>query len=168
MMEYEHIVNPFAALADENSRALALGTIPSPKSRQVNFYYGHPRNRFWPVLAAVFGQPAPQTIEEKRALALAHHVALWDTLAACDIRGASDASIRNPEPNDIAGLIGRTRIRAVFCTGATSFRWYTRLCQQTTGIPAVCLPSTSPANAAWSFDRLVEAYRAIAQAVAVD
>lgn len=164
-MEYEHIVNPFDALADENSRVLVLGTIPSPKSRQVNFYYGHPRNRFWPVLAAVFGEPAPGSVEEKRALALSHHVALWDTLAACDIRGASDASIRNPEANDIAGLIGRTRIHAVFCTGTTSYRWYTRLCRDTAGIPAVCLPSTSPANAAWSFGRLVEAYRQIAVAV---
>lgn len=167
-MEYERVTHPFGPLYDENSEVLVLGSIPSPKSREVNFFYGHPQNRFWPVLAAVFGEPAPRSIEEKRALALRHHVALWDTLASCEIRGASDAAIRNPVPNDIAGLIAKTRIRAVFCTGAVSHKLYTRLCQPQTGIPAGRLPSTSPANAAWSFARLIEAYRVLREVVSID
>ena len=165
-MEYTHVTHNFPPLFAPDSRALILGSIPSPKSREQAFFYGHPQNRFWPVLAAVFGEPAPQTIEDKRSLALRHRIAMWDTLAACDIRGASDTSIRNPVPNDLPWLIAQTRVRAVFCTGATSYKYYKELCQPQTGIEAVCLPSTSPANAAWSKERLIQAYSVIAQAVA--
>ena len=165
MVEYERVRHTFGPLYDAHSRVLVLGSIPSPRSRAVNFYYGHPQNRFWPVLAAVLGEPRPETVEEKRALALAHGVALWDTLASCEIRGASDAAIRNPEPNDIAALLAKTQIHAVFCTGAVSYRLYTRLCEPQTGIAAKKLPSTSPANAAWSFEKLLCAYRVIAEAL---
>lgn len=165
-MEYTHVTHNFPPLFAPDSRALILGSIPSPKSREQAFFYGHPQNRFWPVLAAVFGEPAPQTIEDKRSLALRHHIAMWDTLAACDIRGASDTSIRNPVPNDLPWLIAQTQVRAVFCTGTTSYKYYKKLCQPQTGIEAVCLPSTSPANAAWSKERLIQAYSVIAQAVA--
>ncbi|HJC21010.1 MAG TPA: DNA-deoxyinosine glycosylase [Candidatus Butyricicoccus avicola] len=165
-MEYTHVTHNFPPLFAPDSRALILGSIPSPKSREQAFFYGHPQNRFWPVLAAVFGEPAPQTIEDKRSLALRHRIAMWDTLAACDIRGASDTSIRNPVANDLPWLIAQTRVRAVFCTGATSYKYYKKLCQPQTGIEAVCLPSTSPANAAWSKERLIQAYSVIAQAVA--
>ncbi len=165
-MEYTHVTHNFPPLFAPDSRALILGSIPSPKSREQAFFYGHPQNRFWPVLAAVFGEPAPQTIEDKRSLALRHHIAMWDTLAACDIRGASDTSIRNPVANDLPWLIAQTRVRAVFCTGTTSYKYYKKLCQPQTGIEAVCLPSTSPANAAWSKERLIQAYSVIAQAVA--
>lgn len=165
-MEYTHVTHNFPPLFAPDSRALILGSIPSPKSREQAFFYGHPQNRFWPVLAAVFGEPAPQTIEDKRSLALRHHIAMWDTLAACDIRGASDTSIRNPVANDLPWLIAQTQVRAVFCTGTTSYKYYKKLCQPQTGIEAVCLPSTSPANAAWSKERLIQAYSVIAQAVA--
>ncbi len=165
-MEYTHVTHNFPPLFAPDSRALILGSIPSPKSREQAFFYGHPQNRFWPVLAAVFGEPAPQTIEDKRSLALRHRIAMWDTLAACDIRGASDTSIRNPVPNDLPWLIAQTQVRAVFCTGTTSYKYYKKLCQPQTGIEAVCLPSTSPANAAWSKERLIQAYSVIAQAVA--
>lgn len=165
-MEYTHVTHNFPPLFAPDSRALILGSIPSPKSREQAFFYGHPQNRFWPVLAAVFGEPAPQTIEDKRSLALRHRIAMWDTLAACDIRGASDTSIRNPVANDLPWLIAQTRVRAVFCTGTTSYKYYKKLCQPQTGIEAVCLPSTSPANAAWSKERLIQAYSVIAQAVA--
>lgn len=165
-MEYTHVTHNFPPIFAPDSRALILGSIPSPKSREQAFFYGHPQNRFWPVLAAVFGEPAPQTIEDKRSLALRHRIAMWDTLAACDIRGASDTSIRNPVANDLPWLIAQTRVRAVFCTGATSYKYYKKLCQPQTGIEAVCLPSTSPANAAWSKERLIQAYSVIAQAVA--
>ena len=165
-MEYTHVTHNFPPLFAPDSRALILGSIPSPKSREQAFFYGHPQNRFWPVLAAVFGEPAPQTIEDKRSLALRHRIAMWDTLAACDIRGASDTSIRNPVTNDLPWLIAQTQVRAVFCTGATSYKYYKKLCQPQTGIEAVCLPSTNPANAAWSKERLIQAYSVIAQAVA--
>ena len=165
-MEYTHVTHNFPPLFAPDSRALILGSIPSPKSREQAFFYGHPQNRFWPVLAAVFGEPAPQTVADKRSLALRHHIAMWDTLAACDIRGASDTSIRNPVPNDLPWLIAQTQVRAVFCTGTTSYKYYKKLCQPQTGIEAVCLPSTSPANAAWSKERLIQAYSVIAQAVA--
>ena len=118
-MEYTHVTHNFPPLFAPDSRALILGSIPSPKSREQAFFYGHPQNRFWPVLAAVFGEPAPQTIEDKRSLALRHRIAMWDTLAACDIRGASDTSIRNPVANDLPWLIAQTQVRAVFCTGTT-------------------------------------------------
>ena len=162
-MEYTAVTHNFDPLFAPDSRVLILGSIPSPKSRAQKFFYGHPQNRFWPVLAAVLGEPAPATVEEKRALALRHHIAMWDTLASCEIRGASDTSIRNPVPNDLNWLIGQTQVTHIFCTGATSYRYYRKLCQPATGIEAVCLPSTSPANAAWSRERLIEAYRVIAQ-----
>lgn len=164
-MEYTRVTHNFQPLFAPDSRVLILGSIPSPKSREQAFFYGHPQNRFWPVLAAVFGEEAPRTIEQKRSLALRHHIAMWDTLAACEIRGASDTSIRNPEPNDLPWLIAQTQVKAIFCTGATSHKYYRKLCQDKTGIEAVCLPSTSPANAAWSKERLIEAYRVIAQVV---
>lgn len=164
-MEYIHVVHNFPPLFAPDSRVLILGSIPSPKSREQAFFYGHPRNRFWPVLAGVFDEPVPQTIDQKRALALRHHIAMWDTLASCEIRGASDTSIRNPQPNDLSWLIAQTQIHTIFCTGTTSYRYYVKLCQQQTGLPATCLPSTSPANAAWNLQRLIDAYRVIAQAL---
>ena len=160
-MEYTLVTHNFPPLFAADSRVLILGSIPSPKSRAQGFFYGHPQNRFWPVLAAVLGEP-------ERALALRHHIAMWDTLASCEIRGASDTSIRNPVPNDLNWLIGQTQVTHIFCTGATSYRYYRKLCQPATGIEAVCLPATSPANAAWSRERLIEAYRVIAQTLHED
>lgn len=164
-MEYTKVVHNIEPLFAPDSRVLILGSIPSPKSREQRFFYGHPQNRFWPVLAAVFGEDAPATVGEKRALVLRHHIAMWDTLHSCEIRGASDTSIKNPVANDLKWLIDQTAVRAVFCTGATSYKYYNRLCRAQTGIEAVCLPSTSPANAAWSRERLVQAYRVIAETV---
>lgn len=141
------------------SRALVLGSYPSPKSFENNFYYGHPQNRFWPLLAALTGSAVPNTIEEKKALVLHNSLALWDALERCEITGASDTSIKNPVPNDIAGLIAQSRITAVFCNGAASHNIYTRYCKPQTGIEAVRLPSTSPANAAFSMQRLHAAWQ---------
>lgn len=149
-MEYEQVYHNFGPLYDTRAKVLILGSMPSPASRQAQFFYGHPQNRFWPVLAAVLGEPVPETTEQKRAMALHHGIALWDALASCEIRGASDAAIRNPVGNDIAGLVKKTGIRAVFCTGAAAHKWYTKLCQPAAGLAAMKLPSTSPANAAWS------------------
>ena len=159
----EHIVHAFGPVYDEHSRVLVLGIMPSPASRQQGFYYGHPRNRFWPVLAALFGEETPPGPDERRGLALAHGVALWDVLSACDIEGASDSSIREPVPNDIGLVLRAAPIRAVFTTGARASELYARLCLPETGVAAVPLPSTSPANARMGFAELLERYRVILQ-----
>ena len=146
----------FAPVYNAHSRALILGTWPSPKSREMAFYYGHPQNRFWPMLAALTGEqtPAREDIEAKKQIILRHGLALWDTLERCTITGASDASIRDAVPNDIAGLLRKAPIRAVFFNGTAAYGIYTKYQQPLTGIPAVRLPSTSPANAACSPARL--------------
>lgn len=155
---YRGIVHPFAPVWDERSRVLVLGTFPSVLSRETAFYYGHPRNRFWQVLAAVFGQSVPQTVAEKRALLALHGVALWDVLASCDIVGSADGSIRNAVPNEVGALLAAAPIRRVCCNGKTAAALYRRWCEPQTGLPAVALPSTSPANAAWTLPRLIAAW----------
>lgn len=152
----EHSIDP---IFDARSRLLMLGTMPSPKSREQGFFYGHPQNRFWKVIAAVFSAPVPKSIPEKRAFLLEHRIALWDVLASCEIAGASDASIRNPKPNDLRRILDRAPIERIFCTGAKAAQLYRRLCEPTTGIPCLQLPSTSPANAAMRLDDLIEVYR---------
>ncbi|THG38945.1 DNA-deoxyinosine glycosylase [Adlercreutzia caecimuris] len=158
----EHGIPP---VFDGRSEVLVLGTMPSPKSREAGFFYGHPQNRFWRVLAALFDEPVPESNAERADLLLRHHIALWDVLASCDIEGASDASIRNARPNDLSRILHAAPVRHVFCTGATSARLYGKLCEPICGIAAQKLPSTSPANAAWSLPRLVEACRPVAEAV---
>ncbi len=146
---------------DARSRVLILGSFPSPKSRAAGFYYGHPQNRFWRVLSALFCAPLPGTNAEKRALLAAHHIALWDVLASCEIRGAADASIRAEIPNDIRGILQQCPIRAVFTTGGTATRLYRKHILPVAGRDAIPLPSTSPANCAMSFDALIAQYAAI-------
>jgi hypoxanthine-DNA glycosylase len=158
MPEYTHVTHGFPPLFDAESRTLILGSMPSPKSREQAFYYGHPQNRFWRVLAAVFGAPEPESIEEKRAIALANGIALWDSLVECDIRGARDTSIRNPVASDIPWMLAQTKITRVFTTGAAADKYYRLYNLHRTGIESVRLPSTSPANCAVSFERLVESY----------
>ena len=160
-MNLQTVFHTIPPLYDSHSRVLLLGSIPSPKSREIGFFYAHPQNRFWRVLAAVLGEPVPQSIEEKRAMCLKHHVALWDTIARCDIAGASDLSIRNAEPNDIGKLVRESEITRIFATGGKSAELYRKLIEPQLHIPITQLPSTSPANAAWSLDRLIEAYRVI-------
>lgn len=160
-MEYQHIVHEFAPVCDERSEILILGSLPSVKSREHGFYYGHPQNRFWRVLASVFMEETPMSIEAKKQMLLRHHIALWDVIKSCDIRGSSDSSIKNVEPTDIAGLLPQTNIRKIFANGKTTERLYQRFQQHSTGMKAYALPSTSPANAAWSLERLAEAWRKI-------
>ena len=140
----------FEPVCGPASRALILGTWPSPKSREMSFYYGHPQNRFWPLMAALTGEPVParEDIAAKKQIILRHGLALWDTLERSTITGASDASIRDAVPNDIAALLEKVPIEAVFCNGAAAYKIYTRYLLPVSGIPAVRLPSTSPANAA--------------------
>ncbi|MBQ9043386.1 MAG: NAD(P)H-hydrate epimerase [Eggerthellaceae bacterium] len=157
----EHIEHPLEPVFDERSRVLVLGTMPSPKSREAGFYYGHPQNRFWRVLAELFDEPVATTNERRRDQLLRHHIALWDVLASCDIEGASDASIAEAVPNDFSRIFDAAPIEAVFCTGAKAAELYTRHCEAAIGMPCTKLPSTSPANATVKLDELVEAYGCI-------
>lgn len=160
MTQHQHITHPFPPVFDENSRVLILGSFPSVKSREVSFYYGNPQNRFWRVLAALFGGDVPSTVEEKRAFLLSHGIALWDVIASCDIVGSDDSSIKNALPNDVKSLVAKTRIERVFTNGGTANRLYRAHLEREVGIEAAALPSTSPANAGYSLMRLVEAWRA--------
>ena len=157
----QHIIHPIDPVFDAHSRILVLGTMPSPKSREAGFYYGHPQNRFWRVMAKLFDEPVAMTNDRRRDQMLRHHIALWDVLASCDIEGASDASISACVANDLSVIIDAAPIEAVFCTGAKSAELYTRLCEPDTGISCVRLPSTSPANAAVKLDELVASYKAM-------
>ena len=160
-------VHSFGPVFDAGCRVLVLGTVPSPKSREVTLNYGNPRTRFWPVLSTLLGESLPDTPEGKKAMAVSHHIALWDVLESCVITGASDASIAEPVPNDIGWLLKQAPIGHIFTTGATATRLYRRLVEPRLGIPCTGLPSTSPANASWSMERLVEAYRPVVDALDV-
>ena len=155
-MEYEHIEHTFAPVYDADSEVLILGTLPSVKSRENHFYYGHKQNRFWKVLADLCGEPVPETIEEKKAMLLAHHIAIWDVIQSCDIKGSSDSSIRNVVPADIDRILRDSEVEKIFTNGTTAYRLYKKYCQKATGVEAVCLPSTSPANAVWRLEQLTE------------
>ena len=146
----------------ERARVLILGSFPSPKSGEQGFYYGHPQNRFWPLLAALCGRPAPawDDIAAKRALVVQNGLAVWDVVCRCTIAGASDASIRDVQPNAVPELAARLGVRAVFCNGGTAARLYRKYLEQAVGLPAGVLPSTSPANAAWTLPRLTAAWGA--------
>ena len=160
-MEYEHIVHSFEPVYDKDSEILILGTLPSVKSRENNFYYGHKQNRFWKVLATHLKEPVPETIEEKKAMLLAHRVALWDVIQSCDIKGSSDSSIKNVQPTDIGMILEKTNVTQIYANGNKAGQLYKRYQFPVTGIEATVLPSTSPANAAWSLARLCEAWKTI-------
>lgn len=149
-------------LCGDRARVLILGSFPSPKSREQGFYYGHPQNRFWPLMAALTRSPVPawQDLEAKRAMIVDHGLAVWDVVRCCTIVGASDASIRDVEPNAVPELARRLGVEQIVCNGGTSARLYARWLAKDTGMAAVCLPSTSPANAAWTMPRLTEAWGA--------
>ena len=157
----EHVVHSIPPVVSPESEILILGTMPSPKSREAGFYYMHPQNRFWPALALALNDELPVTREGKSALIVSHRLALWDVLQSCEITGASDASIRNPVPNDIPALIAKTKITRVLCTGATSARLYQRLVFPQTNIPCETLPSPSAANARMRLEDLAREYRAV-------
>lgn len=151
--------HPFTPVYDEHAEILILGTFPSVKSRENQFYYGHPQNRFWKVLAAVFQDPVPVIIEEKKAFLLKYHIALWDVIATCEITGSADSSITNATPNDIAGLLTKAPIRKICCNGTKAFELYKKYVEPQTARTAVKLPSTSPANAAWTLDKLIAEWK---------
>ena len=157
----EHITHGFPPLYGKDSRILIIGSMPSPLSRKQQFYYGHPQNRFWKVMAAVLHETLPETVEEKKKMILSHRIALWDALVECDIEGASDSSIRNPVPADIPWLLSESEITEIYAAGQTAWKFYQKYNYPLTGIEAVKLPSTSPANCAVSLEKLIEAYGVI-------
>ena len=164
-MEMESLRHPFPAIYAPDSRIQILGSFPSVKSREQMFFYGHPQNRFWRVMAALLGADMPQTVEEKRAFLLANHIALWDVIASCDIAGSSDASIRNAVPNDLTPILETASIRQIFTNGGTAHRLYRKYIYPLTGREDTVLPSTSPANAARSLDALINAWQPVREAL---
>lgn len=157
------LVHTIAPVYDAHSEILILGSFPSVKSREQQFFYGHKQNRFWKVMAQVLGGKTPESIEEKRAMLLSHHIAVWDVIASCEITGSSDASIRDVTPNDLSRILNVADIRAIYTNGGKAYQLYQKYLLQTTGREAYLLPSTSPANAGYSLERLVEAWRVISQ-----
>ena len=154
------VTHAFEPVYDGNSTMLILGTMPSPQSIRHGFYYSHPQNRFWPLMAALYGEAQPCTPEEKRAFALQHGIALWDVLACCEIRGAADSTIRRPVANDFTPILQAAPITRIFTTGKTAFNLFHRLVEPRLKREAIYLPSTSPANQAlFPWEKLLQTWR---------
>ena len=152
------IIHPIQPVYDEDSEVLILGSFPSVKSREEGFFYGHPQNRFWKVTASVFDEEPPRTTEEKKDFLIRNHIALWDVIGSCDIEGSSDSSIRNVKVNDISMILTTADIKAIYLNGKKAYHLYQQYLEPVIQREGVCLPSTSPANAAWSLDRLIECW----------
>ncbi|NLK46527.1 MAG: DNA-deoxyinosine glycosylase [Treponema sp.] len=160
-MGYKHITHPFLPLYDEDSRILILGSLPSIKSREEMFFYGHPQNRFWKVISAVFSEEFPFGTEEKKSLILKNHLALWDTIFSCNIIGSSDSSIKNVEPTNLLPIIENSKVSQIVCNGKTAWSYFNKYQKNLLNMEAVLLPSTSPANAAWSLERLIDSWQKV-------
>lgn len=155
----EPVLHEIAPVYNEDSKILILGSFPSVKSRESGFFYGHPQNRFWKVLAGILEVPVPVAIEEKKEMLLEHCIAVWDVIASCRITGSSDSSIKDVVPNDFEKILSTAKIERICANGATAWKLYEKYVKQSTGMDAVKLPSTSPANAAWSLERLIECWK---------
>lgn len=158
---YTHVKHGFEPLYDSSSNILILGTMPSVKSREQNFYYGHPQNRFWKLLAALYGDNIPNTIAEKKLFLHSHHIALWDVISECDIIGSSDSSIKNVVPADLSVILNSADIKCIYANGAKAYDLYMKYSYGMTKRKIVKLPSTSPANAAFQMDRLINIWKSI-------
>lgn len=165
MTQYQHVKHTFEPIYDENSKILILGSLPSVKSREQGFYYGHPQNRFWKILARLLEWEEPNTIGEKKKLLLQNSIAIWDVLKSCDIIGSSDSSIKNPMPADIPGLLKKTNIKKIYVNGTTAGKYYKKYILPLTGIEAVILQSTSPLNCRYTMDKLTENWSVILQEI---
>ncbi|MBR0277440.1 MAG: DNA-deoxyinosine glycosylase, partial [Clostridia bacterium] len=155
------IAHPFPPLFDKNSKILILGSFPSVKSREQMFFYGHPQNRFWRVTSIIFNCEEPKTIDEKKKFLLNNKIALWDVIAVCEISGSSDSSIKNVKTNDITGILENSNIKRIYTNGKTAGKYYDKFIKNKIGKEAICLPSTSPANAVWSLEKLVSEWECI-------
>ena len=152
------LIHPIKPVYNKESKVLILGSFPSVKSREEGFFYGHPQNRFWRVISGVCGESTPTTIDEKKEFLFRNRIAVWDVIKSCDIAGSSDSSIKNVVPNDLTVILNNAPVEKIFVNGKKAEQLYNRYIKNTIGREAVCLPSTSPANAAWSLDRLAEAW----------
>lgn len=161
MQEYQQLTHTFEPVFNKESKVLILGSFPSVKSRENNFYYGHPQNRFWKVLAQVLETDVPQTIEEKKKFLLEYHIAVWDVIESCKIIGSSDTSIKDVVVNDFSNVLEKSSIQRIYVNGGKAYELYYKYAEKQTGIAAVKLPSTSPANAAWNVDRLCGEWKQI-------
>ena len=159
--EYQKVEHEFEPVFDENSKVLILGTFPSVKSRENQFYYGHPQNRFWKIIALLTDSKVPQTVEEKKKVLLEHGIAIWDVISSCEIIGSSDSSIRNVVPADLERILESCEIRNIYANGGTAKKLYEKYSRAKTGREIIGLPSTSPANAAYSVERLMEYWQII-------
>ncbi|MBO5223465.1 MAG: DNA-deoxyinosine glycosylase [Clostridia bacterium] len=155
------IIHPIPPLFDKNSKTLILGSFPSVKSRESSFFYGHKQNRFWQVISKIFDEKTPVTIEEKKQLILSNNLALWDVIGSCDIDGSADSSIKNAKANDLTIILNTAQIQRIFVNGKTALKYYDKLIKPTINRQAVLLPSTSPANAVYSLEKLVEEWKII-------
>ena len=155
------IVHPIQPVFDQNSRVLILGSFPSVQSREEGFFYGHPQNRFWKVTSRVFGEDTPLTVEDKKSFLLRNHIALWDVIGSCEIDGSSDSTIRNVTVNDISLILKTATIKEIFLNGKKAYQYYQKYMQNSAKYEGICLPSTSPANAAWSVDKLTDSWKTI-------
>ena len=155
------VVHPIEPLYDTNSKILILGSFPSVKSRENMFFYSHPKNRFWKVLSAVFDCEMPCSIEEKCEFLHKNKIALWDVIESCDISGSSDSSIKNVKVNDITCILKSAPIERIFVNGKTALKYYDQYIKEQINRSAICLPSTSPANAVKSEADLINEWKVI-------
>lgn len=161
MQQFTNITHTFEPIYKEDSKILILGSFPSVKSRENQFYYGHPQNRFWKVIAKLTNRKVPITIEEKKEILLSNHIAVWDVIASCSIQGSSDSSIKDVVVNDFTDILQNSSIQTIYVNGNKAYELYHKYAEEKTGIKAVKLPSTSPANAAWSVEKLCEVWKQI-------
>lgn len=157
-MEYQKLTHTFDPIYNADSKILILGSFPSVKSREIDFYYGHPQNRYWKVLASVLGVKVPETPDEKRRMLLDNHIAIWDVIHSCSIIGSSDSSIKDVVVNDFSEILQNSQVNTIYVNGGKAYDLYRKYAEKVTGIKAVKLPSTSPANAAWKLERLCDAW----------
>ena len=163
-----HVIHKIPPVYNKNSQILILGSFPSVKSREGRFFYHHKQNRFWKVLSTIVNDVLPETIDEKKDFLLKNHIAVWDVIASCDIEGSSDSSIKNAVPNNVSDILKAAPIRKIYTNGGTAYKLYHKYCEKVTGIKAMKLPSTSPANASYSLDRLISEWKVIADQISKD
>lgn len=161
MSEYEWIKQPFEPVFNSQSEILILGSLPSVKSREQGFYYGHPQNRFWKVIAGVYGIAVPKSIDEKKQMLYECRIAVWDVIESCRIKGSSDSSIKDVTAADFTEILGCSSIKKIFANGKTAAKLYNKLAKEKTGMEITELPSTSPANAAYSIEKLIDVWSVI-------
>lgn len=157
----EIFTHTFEPIFDKNSEILVLGSFPSVKSRENNFYYAHPQNRFWRVVASVYSCPVPKTVEEKKNMLLSNKIAVWDVIKSCEITGSADSTIKSVIPNDLSEILSVADIKKIYANGKTAQSLYNKYIKKNTGIDIISLPSTSPANAAYTLEKLIKEWKII-------